>query len=382
LVALGKLADALPSPAATPISIGQTPQALSPSTLERGVQDGQEQDKELGVCLATPPDGAPSAGDKHDSLPTDEMHCHVPSQEVSSQHALATPDSTGNNEGSGSSLSVVQEAGLEHDGHRESMMAETTAPEAVDGAVQDSVRTANVAQTVLVEEPPESQEDISSPPSSNTDSQSSAGSRPRGRKRTADTSTPEPESEKRKKKSTADRDQEALLERATRSIDAMLTVQDIIFAQERFALLRRLTATQGDHDDDADQHESLDRKRGLRWWWSGLGLHEKGERWEKSVQRVFAAHFYGQYVDDREAYDEQSIKGNLSHPIEMYVDVCSPETIIGEGETPSESTVVARAQAKRNFENKVQRKKLWIKMQKRYDAAVFLMIPETLQEDQ
>ena len=63
----------------------------------------------------------------------------------------------------------------------------------------------------------------------------------------------------------------------------MVTVQDIIFAQDCFALLRRLIATQGDHDDDADQHESLDRKRGLGWWWSGLGLHEKGERWEKSV---------------------------------------------------------------------------------------------------
>ena len=73
------------------------------------------------------------------------MHGHVPSQEVSSQHALATPDSTGNNEGSGSSPSVVQEAGLEHDGYRESMMDDTAAPEAVDGVVQDLVRTATVA---------------------------------------------------------------------------------------------------------------------------------------------------------------------------------------------------------------------------------------------
>jgi hypothetical protein len=59
-------------------------------------------------------------------------------------------------------------------------MDETTAPaEAGDGAVQDSAHTANVAQAVHAEEPPQSQEDISSPSSPNTDSQSSARSRPR-----------------------------------------------------------------------------------------------------------------------------------------------------------------------------------------------------------
>jgi hypothetical protein len=82
--------------------------------------------------------------------------------------------------------------------------------------------------------------------------------------------------------------------------------------------------------------------------------------------------FYGQYIDERQAFDERKKKGTMPHPIEMYVDVCSPETVIRNGEVPSEQAIAARAQAKRRFQNEVQKKKLWVMMNKRYDMAVFL----------
>lgn len=80
-MALGKLAvvDAPPSPAATPISTDQIPQAPSPS-IDSLATDGYE----------------------HDTLPTDEPHTHVSSQERASLDAsvLGTPNSIDANEGS------------------------------------------------------------------------------------------------------------------------------------------------------------------------------------------------------------------------------------------------------------------------------------------
>ncbi|OBT82761.1 hypothetical protein VE02_09921 [Pseudogymnoascus sp. 03VT05] len=52
-----------------------------------------------------------------------------------------------------------------------------------------------------------------------------------------------------------------------------------------------------------------------------------------------------------------------------------------DGELPSEQAIATRAQAKRQFQNEVQKKKLWRKMLKRYGIAVFLLLYETLQED-
>jgi hypothetical protein len=95
-------------------------------------------------------------------------------------------------------------------------------------------------------------------------------------------------------------------------IDAIVTVGDIIFTRERFALVRDSIATRGDHADDTDQHEpeqeDLDRRLGLKKWWGSLGVHEKGERWEKCLQRIFVGLFYGQYVNDRQAFDERKKK--------------------------------------------------------------------------
>jgi hypothetical protein len=339
----------------------------------------------MGICreMARPSGSLATDGYEHDSLPTDEPgvspDAFVP----------GTPNSTDINEGSVANPSLVQEGGLEHDGHPHELVTEETAAlaKAGDGAVQHSTNTAlDLAQAVHAEEPLQTREDVSSPSSSNADYQPSTKSRPPRRKRMPDPSTPEPESERPKKRTTADQVQEELLEKANQLMDDSLTVHDIIFILDRFALQRDSIATRGDHADHTDQDEPQqqdpDRLPGLKKWWDGLGVHENGERWEKCLQRVFAGLFYGQYVDERQAFDERKKKGNMPHPIEMYLDVCFPETIIPDGELPSEQATAARDRAKRRFQNEVQRKKLWVMMLKRYGMAVFPLLHATLQEDQ
>ncbi|ELR09837.1 hypothetical protein GMDG_04320 [Pseudogymnoascus destructans 20631-21] len=347
LVALGKLAvvDAPPSPAATPISTDQIPQAPSPS-IDSLATDGYE----------------------HDTLPTDEPHTHVSSQERASPDASVpgTPNSTDANEGSVANPSHVQEGGLGHDGRlHETVMEETAVTaETGDGVVQHPTDTdLDVAQEIHAEEPPRTREDVSSPPNPNADFQPSAKSHhTRGQKRMPDPSTPKRKPKRLKKRSTADQvdqEQEELLAKANKLMDDSVTVHDIIFVLERFALQRDSIATRdhADHtDQDEPQQQDPNRQPGLKKWWDGLGAHKNGERWEKCFQRVFAGLFYGQYADERDAFDKWKKKGNLPHPSEMYVDVCSPETIIPDGELPSKQAKTARAQAKRHFQNEVQKR--------------------------
>jgi hypothetical protein len=147
-VALGKLAvvDALPSPAATPISIDQTPQAPSPSIPERRLHDEHEENEGMGICqeMAIPSDSLSTDGSKHDSLPIDVPHTHVSSDEGASPDSSVpgTPNSTAN-EGSVANPSLVQRVGLEHDGRpHETVMEETAvAAETGDGAVQHPTNT-------------------------------------------------------------------------------------------------------------------------------------------------------------------------------------------------------------------------------------------------
>ncbi|OBT82760.1 hypothetical protein VE02_09920 [Pseudogymnoascus sp. 03VT05] len=274
LVALGKLAvvDAPPSPAATPISIDQTSQAPSPSISKRRLQDEYEENGVIDICreMATTLDKLATDGYEHDSLPTDEPHTHVSSQEGALPDASVprTPNSTDTNEGSVANPSLVQEDGLEHDGHPHEHVIEETAvsAEAGDGAVQHSTNTAlDVTQAVHAEEPPQTREVVSSPSSPNADSQTSAKSRPPRRKRT---STPESELEQPKKRSTADQDQLELLAKANQLMDASVIIHDIIFVLERFALQRGYIATRGDHGDytdrDEPQQQDSDRQPGLK----------------------------------------------------------------------------------------------------------------------
>jgi len=66
-----------------------------------------------------------------------------------------------------------------------------------------------------------------------------------------------------------------------------------------------------------------------------------------AFQRIFAGLFYGQYVNDRQAFDERKKNWNLPHPIEMYLDVCSPETVVPDSEVASKQAIAVRAQAKK-----------------------------------
>ncbi|KFY65661.1 hypothetical protein V496_02430 [Pseudogymnoascus sp. VKM F-4515 (FW-2607)] len=172
LVALGKLAvvDGPTSPATTPISIDQTQQAPSPSISERHLQDENEENRGMGICqeMATPSDSLSTGGYEHDSLPTDEPHTHVSSQEGASPDSSVpgTPNPTDTNEGSLASPSLVQEGGMEHDVHPHVPVLEETAnpAEAGDGAVQHSTNTPlDVAQAVYAKEPPQTREEVSSP---------------------------------------------------------------------------------------------------------------------------------------------------------------------------------------------------------------------------
>ena len=245
------------------------------------------------------------------------------------------PNSTDTGKGSVANPSLVQEGGLEHDVHpHEHVVEEAAVPaEAGDGAVQHSTNTPlDVAQAVHVKGLPQTPEDILSPSNPNADSQPSAKSHPpRRRKRMPDPSYPEPEPERPKKRSSADQVQEELLAKANQLMDASVTVHDIIFVLERFALLRNSTATRGHHADHTDQDEPQqqdpDRRLGLKKWWDGLDVHEKGERWEKCLQRVFAGLFYCQYVDERQAFDERKKKENLPHPSEMYLTCTPPRSL-------------------------------------------------------
>ncbi|ELR10089.1 hypothetical protein GMDG_04489 [Pseudogymnoascus destructans 20631-21] len=338
--------------------------------------------------MAIPSDSLAADGYEHDTLPTDEPHAHVASQErpLPDVSVPGTPNPTDTNEGSVANPSHVQEGGLEHDGR----LHETVAAETGDGVVQHPTNTdLDVTQEVNAKEPPRTPEYVSSPPSPNADSQPSAKlHHTRGRKRMPDPSTPKRKPKRLKKRSTSDQVdgvQEELLAKANQLMYDSVTLHDIIFVLERFALQRDYIATRGDadhRDQDEPQQQDPNCQLGLKRWWDGLGAHKNGERWEKCLQRVFAGLFYGQYADERDAFDKRKKKGNLPHPSEMYVDVCSPETIIPDAKLASEQAFAARAQAKRHFQNEVQKKKLWGEMQKRYSIAVFLLLNPTLQEDQ
>ncbi len=369
LVALGKLAvvDAPPSPAASPIPIDQTPQAPSPSSLERRLQDEHEGSGGIGICreMATPSDSLATDGYEYDTLPTDEPHTRVSSQERASPDASVprTLNFTDSNDGSVANPSLVQEGGLEMMSIHTSLSWRRRLSQKRQVTTPSSTRPTH-ASTSLRRSTPKSRlrlgKMFSLPLSPNADSQPSAKSPPpRRRKRKPNPSPPEPESEpesepepeRPKKRSTADQLQEELLAKASKLMDDSVTVHDIMFVLERFALRGDFIATRGDHADHTDhdepQQQDPDRRLGLKKWWNGLGVHKNGERWEKCLQRVFAGLFYGQYSDERDAFNERKEKGNLPHPSELYVDVCSPGTIIPDGELPSKKAIAVREQAKR-----------------------------------
>jgi hypothetical protein len=113
-----------------------------------------------------------------------------------------------------------------------------------------------------------------------------------------------------------------------------------------------------------------------------LASTRRVKRWERCLQRMYAGLFYGQYIDDRQAFDGRKKKGNRRHPIEIYVDMWSPKTVIPDGEVPAEEAIAICKEAKRGFQNEVQKKKLCVMMLKRYGMAVFLVLHATLREDQ
>ncbi|OAF62117.1 hypothetical protein VC83_01475 [Pseudogymnoascus destructans] len=188
--------------------------------------------------MAIPSDSLATDGYEHDTLPTDEPHTHVSSQERASPDASVpgTPNSTDTNEGLVANPSHVQEGGLEHDGHLHETVMDETAVAAETG--------------VGVIQPRPTQ-------TSTSPRRSTLKSRPRLVK-----------------------------------------------------MFHRLQAPTRIPKDEL-QLQDPNRQLGLKKWWDGLGAHKNSEKWEKCLQGVFAGLFYGQYADERDAFDRRKKKGNL-----------------------------------------------------------------------
>ncbi|ELR07183.1 hypothetical protein GMDG_08310 [Pseudogymnoascus destructans 20631-21] len=276
--------------------------------------------------MAIPSDSLATDGYEHDTLPTDEPHTHVSSQERASPDASVpgTPNSTDTNEGLVANPSHVQEGGLEHDGHLHETVMDETAVAAETG--------------VGVIQPRPTQ-------TSTSPRRSTLKSRPRLVKMFHRLQAP----------TRIPKVQEELLAKANQSMD--------------------------DSMNDELQLQDPNRQLGLKKWWDGLGAHKNSEKWEKCLQGVFAGLFMASMLMRGTHSIGGRKRGTCPHPSEMYVDMCSPETIIPDGELPSKQAFAARAQAKRHFQNELQKKKLWGKMEKRYGIAVFLLLNPTLQED-
>lgn len=150
---------------------------------------------------------------------------------------------------------------------------------------------------------------------------------------------------KRQHKSILGAMQEELLARAIQSIDHIVTLDNIIFIQERLILLRDASFALGNHDNITSKYKAQQQDmcclRGLERSWSFIGFSGTDERWVKSLWRVYAGRFYGQYINERNTYSLRKQKENLPHPIETYIDLCWPETITPRCRSASQNAMTA-----------------------------------------
>jgi hypothetical protein len=122
-----------------------------------------------------------------------------------------------------------------------------------------------------------------------------------------------------------------------------------------------------------------------------MGVYQRTERWAQSLKRMSQGELIRLYNIDTERFDKQQkqrtclggTEANASqHPIEEYVDLFFPETIMWNGEVPSQKAITARKDRKKDFKNMVQTKKPWVEFNERYGKGVFPLLAEGLKEDQ
>ena len=88
-----------------------------------------------------------------------------------------------------------------------------------------------------------------------------------------------------------------------------------------------------------------------------IGINQKTERWAKSLKRICKGTLIGLYNDERERFNKRKRQRNLfpaTHsdgeetgsslpdPIEEYIDLCFPETVIQPGEAVSSDAFETR----------------------------------------
>jgi hypothetical protein len=173
-----------------------------------------------------------------------------------------------------------------------------------------------------------------------------------------------------------------------------------MFVREQLALLRARDTSDSDHIEGPSQYQlppPLCKRQHLERLWRCVGTEKTSERWTQGIRRICHGSLVGEYKRDKEAFVERNNQKSfcpaaysgsgedaspLPHPIEEYVDVFSPETIMRHGEVASEGIIARRREAKRQFQKMAQKKKPWEMIVGRYGIGLFHLFPSHLLDDQ
>jgi hypothetical protein len=406
--------NTLPSPAATPLPVDRQSEAPSSSAPEKAlhIEQGEDDTGSIRPWERTTPSNGILAADAQVLSPDT---CRQSQQTASPETSVLGPtDITGHlNEDPVVTRDITQLAGSEHGddqaGGRQPVVdigGEAGLEGACDNADQDpTTATFDIVRMAENDEGRQTRQDAApapspSPnPSPSPELESPPKPRTKQGKRKPTPHTPEPEPTKRQRTAKSDEIQLQLLEKATRMIKDIVTLDNITFVWERLALLRNSADSQGDVTQDQSHVPPLlhlCRRQHLERLWICVGVNQKTERWARSLRRIGEGTLIGIYNDERERFDEQKRQrslcpaipssgeegaSSLPDPIEEYVDTCFPDSI-RHSQDASQDTIDARRSAKKKFENMVQRKKPWSMINRRYDKGVFPLLPKALQENQ
>jgi hypothetical protein len=303
----------------------------------------------------------------------------------------------------------MQQAGLDNGGdfaeyqHRPTMeMVKTAKLEETCESISQIPASIlpNFTQTAKVERQAHIQGDVLLPQSPSTRTESDNKSTPQRKKQKQNISTCEREPAKRLRGLTADEVQVELLAKVTRTIKDIVTVDNIMFVWEQLELLRARDTSDGDHIEGPSQYQMpppLCKRQHLERLWRSVGTETTSKRWTKGMRRIRYGSLVVEYKRDKEAFVEWNNQKSfflaassgsgedaspLPHPIEEYVDVFFPETIMRHGEVASQHTIAYRQEAKTLFQKLVQKKKPWEMIVRRYGTGLFHLFPTHLLDDQ
>ena len=136
----------------------------------------------------------------------------------------------------------------------------------------------------------------------------------------------------------------------TQKIPDLASFETVVFLWDRLRLLSDSASDLGQIDDHQSRYkasmQSSPRRQRLEMLWSRIGANAKNERWNTVLRRIYQAEFFGQYLEERARFDnwkaqkaerakrcrttctEETDAEPPSHPLEEYVDLCFPKTIL------------------------------------------------------